>query len=120
MQRAVRLAARLVIAFGILLNGLDPTMAGMGGQDSHVAHMSAGMPMNMGSSKNTPVKKPPCGGMDCGCCIAGACAAPAIVQAVADVCPSWSLGRAAHDSAALSGITFPPDTRPPISGAIAA
>lgn len=121
MRRTAQFAAKLVVALGVLLNGLNPAMAGSPEprDGSMIARMA--MPgMDMGSSNGAPAKQMPCGGMDCGCCIGGACAMPAVVQAARDICPSWSPGKVGQDDAFLTGITFPPDIRPPIASATSA
>jgi hypothetical protein len=122
MRRAAQFAARLVIAFGVLLNGLNPAMAGTAGSrgGSTIAHMTMMPGMDMGSSRSAPAKEMPCGGMDCGCCIGGACAMPAATETGQVIFPAWSSGKTSHNAAFLNGITFPPDVRPPISRAIAA
>ena len=75
-------------------------------------HMT--MPMDMGASHGMPGKGMPCSGMDCGACIGCACAMPAAVQAVQDICVARPSSQTHHSVAFLSGITFPPDIRPPI------
>jgi hypothetical protein len=112
MRRPTQFAARLMIVLGILLNGLNPGMADMRG--TAVAAPMTMPGMDMGSSRHAPGKDMPCGGMDCGCCIGGACAIPAVTSATQAIRPSWSSSKTGHSDAFLSGITFPPDIRPPI------
>lgn len=116
MQRIARLAVRLVVALGILLSGLNPSLAGANNAASQPAHMSMGM--HMGGSHGMPGKQSPCGGMDCGCCVGGSCAAPAMVLETLEISAKWTSDKTDHNCAALRGVTFPPDIRPPISRAI--
>ncbi|MGH6828522.1 MAG: hypothetical protein ACREFW_06405 [Rhizomicrobium sp.] len=113
-----RLLGTLVVAFGMVLGGVAPTWAGMGNPDHGLsAHTAVPcMQMNMGTAdgKKMPGKEMPCGS-DCGCCIAGTCAAPAapgqstlVELLVHDTSPSI------NNSLVLGGITFPPAIRPPI------
>ena len=118
MQRAVCLAARFILALGILLNGVSMSLAGE--PHSPVAHMNIMPGMHMESSRKAPGKQAPCCGMDCGSCIAGSCAAPVLVQAELDVQPIWFSVKTNHEGAVLRGVVFPPDIRPPISHGIAA
>jgi hypothetical protein len=121
MRSVVQFAARLVIGLGVVLNGLNPAMAGSAAPNGCMAaHMTVMPPMDMGSRNGAPVKQMPCGGMDCGCCIGGACAMPVLVQTVRDICPSWSSCSTSHHSVFFAAITFPPDIRPPISPAVTA
>jgi hypothetical protein len=122
MRKAGYLAARLVIALGLLLNGLSPTMAGTAESrdGSTIAHMTMMPGMDMGSSHSSPAKEMPCGGMDCGCCIGGACAMPTATETGQIIWPASASDETSHNAAFLNGITFPPDIRPPISRAIAA
>jgi uncharacterized protein involved in copper resistance len=118
MRRAARLAAKLTLALSILLNGLNPVMAG----STHMAAMPGMIMdrMDMGSSHGTPAKQMPCGGMDCGSCIGCVCAMPLTVQAAQDIRAGRPSSQANHSVAFLSGISFPPDIRPPISRAATA
>jgi len=121
MRSVVQFAARLVIGLGVVLNGLNPAMAGSAAPNgSMAAHMTVMPRMDMGSRNGAPVKQMPCGGMDCGCCIGGACAMPVLVQAVRDICRLGHPAAPVITALFFAAITFPPDIRPPISPAVTA
>jgi hypothetical protein len=117
MRSAARTLARLVIALGIILSGTNASSAMALGQraDSSVMASMTMMPgMDMASGKHAPNKEAPCGGMDCGCCIGGACAAAFTCHVELDVLRGRPSAKTAYNGAVLSGISFPPDIRPPI------
>jgi hypothetical protein len=119
MRCAGHFIARLVVALGLLLNGLGPALADMGGQrgDSMAMPMTMTPGMDMGSPHGAPARHMPCGGMDCGCCIGGACAMPVVLQAEQAIASAATSGKIHRRDAFLAGITFPPDIRPPIARA---
>lgn len=82
--------------------------------------MMPGMQKDTGQHRDSSGKDMPCAGMDCGCCIGGACAMPVMSQTEDDAGLVRPAGNADHGSDFLDGITFPPDIRPPISDAITA
>jgi len=117
---AHRIAA-ILIASGIVLGGFGPSMAvpgGAGAKRTSQMEMMPGMdiqPNCMTKTKCTTEKEMPCDGTDCGCCLAGTCAAPiALNQAGL----AQLLGRTAENeidrNTILDGITFPPALPPPI------
>lgn len=124
MQSGVQFLLRLVVALGIVLSGLNPSMAA---QPHSMTPMAAGMQMAgmlmpempINADKSAPGKDMPCGGMGCCSCICGTCAVSLACDAWHAVPQGRPTGRRAHGAAALRGITFPPDIRPPIPGAIA-
>jgi hypothetical protein len=121
MRSAARILARLVIALGIILSGaIVPSTIALGQRaDSLIATSMSIMPgMDMGSGKHAPDKEAPCSGMDCGCCIGGACAAAFTCHVELVVLRGLASAKTAYNGAVLSGISFPPDIRPPIWHAI--
>jgi hypothetical protein len=111
--------ATLLVAAGIFLGGFGPAMAAP--QATNMPHMAMMPGMVMPENCTAKVKCPPqkpmsCDGTDCGCCLAGTCAAPtALDQAgLKDL-----LGRTAEKeidrNTIPNGITFPPALPPPIA-----
>ncbi len=115
MRGIGRRIGTLIVALGIVLGGLTPSLATsmaapMGSHPAAMADMGMpGCPMG----QMTPHKRMPCDGTGCGCCIGGTCAAPTLGAALT--------GRAARiadkmgsATRVLNGITFPPSLPPPI------
>jgi hypothetical protein len=121
MRNIGHLAARLVIMLGVLLSGLSPAMAAPDGGGMNKDTMSMTMPgMPMDSQHRAPAKDMPCGGLDCGCCIGGACAMPVMAQTGQDIAFVQQPGAIHRNDDFLGGVTFPPAIRPPISRAATA
>ena len=110
---AARLIGRLVIAFGVILSG----SAWAAPQAAAMAMPGMQMTMQMTPGKEMPAKDAPCHDRDCGCCIGGTCAAPAPCQSGLAPAPARPSSNAFHRHAIPTGITFPPDIRPPIARA---
>src|ERR1700679_3040659 len=112
MRSAARILARLVIALGIILSGANApsTMAlGQRADSSMVTSMSIMPGMGMASGKHASDKEAPCSGIDCGCCIGGACAAAFTCHVELDMLRGRPSAKTAYNGAVLSGISFPPD-----------
>jgi hypothetical protein len=71
-------------------------------------------PMSMALDQHAPRKEAPCNGMDCGCCIGGACAAAFTCHVELYALWGRASAKTAYNGAIRSGISFPPDIRPPI------
>jgi hypothetical protein len=105
------LMGRLVIAFGVILSG----SAWGAPQVAEMSMLGMQMPMPAMPGKDMPARNMPCHDRDCGCCIGGTCAAPVPCQSSLAPSPVRLSNTAFHRTAILTGITFPPDIRPPIA-----